>query len=59
EAIAYTRIAEAAGMTPGDMLFLSDVAAETDAAKAAGMQALLIDRTGAAADIASFEDIAL
>jgi len=59
EAIAYTRIAEAARMTPGDMLFLSDVAAETDAAKAAGMQALLIDRTGAAADIASFEDIAL
>ncbi|MBA4048422.1 MAG: acireductone synthase [Sphingomonas sp.] len=59
EAVAYARIAEAIGLPPGEILFLSDVAAETDAAKAAGMQALLIDRSGGAGDIASFEDIVL
>ncbi|WP_066650890.1 MULTISPECIES: acireductone synthase [Sphingomonas] len=57
EAVAYVRIAEAIGLPPGEILFLSDVAAETDAAKAAGMQALLIDRAGGAADIASFDEI--
>ncbi len=59
EAVAYTRIAEAIGLAPGEVLFLSDVAAETDAAKAAGMQALLIDREGGPADIASFDEIEL
>ena len=59
EAIAYTRIAEAIGLPPGEVLFLSDVAAETNAAKAAGMQALLIDRAGGPADIASFDEIEL
>ena len=59
EAVAYTRIAEAIGLTVGEILFLSDVAAETDAAKAAGMQALLIDRGGGAADIASFDEVEL
>ena len=59
EAVAYARIAEAIGLPPGDVLFLSDVAAETDAARAAGMQALLIDRGGGAADIASFDEINL
>ena len=57
EGVAYTRIAEAIGLPTGDVLFLSDVAAETDAAKAAGMQALLIDRGGGAADITSFDEI--
>ncbi|MBY0283366.1 MAG: acireductone synthase [Sphingomonas sp.] len=57
EAVAYTRIAEAIGLPVGEILFLSDVAAETDAAKAAGMRALLIDRAGGAADIASFDEI--
>lgn len=57
EAVAYARIADAIGLPPGDILFLSDVAAETDAAKAAGMQALLINRAGGPADIASFDDI--
>ncbi len=57
EAIAYTRIAEAIGLPVEDVLFLSDVAAETDAAKAAGMQALLIDREGGPADIHSFDEI--
>ena len=59
EAVAYTRIAEAIGLPPGEILFLSDVAAETDAAKLAGMQALLIDRGGGPADIASFDEINL
>ncbi|OYY63584.1 acireductone synthase [Sphingomonas sp. 28-62-11] len=59
EAVAYTRIAEAIRFAPGEVLFLSDVAAETDAAKAAGMQALLIDREGGPADIASFDEINL
>ena len=59
DAIAYTRIAAAIGLPVADILFLSDVAAETDAAKTAGMKALLIDRTGGPADIASFEDIGL
>ena len=57
EAVAYTRIAEAIGLPVGEILFLSDVAAETDAAKAAGMQALLIDRAGGAADVSSFDEI--
>lgn len=57
EGVAYARIAEAIGLAPADVLFLSDVAAETDAAKAAGMQALLIDRGGGAGDIASFDEI--
>ncbi len=59
EAMSYVLIADALGVTPADMLFLSDVAAETDAARAAGMRALLIDRVGGAGDIASFADIAL
>ncbi|MBA3878963.1 MAG: acireductone synthase [Sphingobium sp.] len=57
EPVAYARIAEAIGLPPGEILFLSDVAAETDAAKAAGMQALLIDRVGGTGDIASFDEI--
>lgn len=56
---AYAAIAAATGHAPADMLFLSDIAAETDAAKAAGMRALLIDRGGGAADIHSFDDITL
>lgn len=59
EAIAYARIAGAIELAPEAVLFLSDVAAETDAAKAAGMQALLIDRNGGPADIASFDEIKL
>lgn len=59
EAIAYTRIADAIGLLADEVLFLSDVAAETDAAKAAGMQALLIDRNGGPADISNFDEISL
>ncbi len=37
QAASYTAIADAAGLPPGDMLFLSDVVAELDAASSAGM----------------------
>lgn len=59
EPASYTAIAAATGFAPAEMLFLSDVAAETDAARAAGMRALLIDRGGGTADIASFDEINL
>ncbi len=59
EAGSYARIADALGERPQDILFLSDTAAETDAARAAGMRTLLIDREGGAGDIASFADIIL
>ncbi|AQS87879.1 2,3-diketo-5-methylthio-1-phosphopentane phosphatase [Neoasaia chiangmaiensis NBRC 101099] len=35
---SYTEIAERAGVLPGEILFLSDVGAELDAARAAGMR---------------------
>jgi enolase-phosphatase E1 len=59
EAMSYVLIADALGVPPADMLFLSDVTAETEAAKAAGMRALLIDREGGEGDIASFAGIVL
>ena len=59
EAQSYVLIADALGVSPRDMLFLSDIAAETDAAKAAGMRALMIDRDGGTGDIASFAEVAL
>jgi len=46
EAKSYARIAETLGLPPAAMLFVSDVQAEIDAAKKAGMQALLIARGG-------------
>lgn len=59
EAMSYVLIADALGISPADILFLSDIAAETDAAKAAGMQALLIDREKGQGDIASFAEVRL
>jgi enolase-phosphatase E1 len=59
EAMSYVLIADALGISPADILFLSDIAAETDAAKAAGMPAMLIDREHGHGDIASFAEIAL
>ena len=57
--MSYVLIADALGVAPMDVLFLSDIATETDAAGAAGMRALLIDREQGRGDIASFADIAL
>lgn len=49
---SYQRIAAALGFAPGEVLFLSDMQAEVDAARAAGMQACIIDR-----EVGSFESI--
>ncbi|WP_142849667.1 acireductone synthase [Telmatospirillum sp. J64-1] len=46
EAESYRRIAEAIGVAPSDILFLSDNEAELDAAAAAGCQAIGLDRDG-------------
>ena len=57
EAGSYAQIAAALNLAPADILFVSDVAAETDAAKAAGLQALLIDRDTGQGDVASFAEV--
>ncbi|MGN6817449.1 MAG: acireductone synthase [Sphingomonas sp.] len=57
EAASYTTIAKALKLDPADILFVSDVSAETDAAKAAGIRALLIDRDTGNGDIASLAEV--
>ena len=47
EDASYRRIAAALGRRPDEVLFLSDVTAELDAARAAGMATLLVVRPGA------------
>jgi len=54
---SYARIAGAIGLRPSELLFLSDMRAEIDAARAAGLQALLIDRAGGPADIHSLAEV--
>lgn len=44
---AYEAIAKAAGLPAGELLFLSDVREELDAARAAGMQTVWLVREGA------------
>jgi enolase-phosphatase E1 len=56
---SYGAIAAAMGFAPAEILFLSDIAAEIDAAKAAGLKALLIDRDTGTGEIASFAEIDL
>jgi len=46
EAAAYTAIAADIGLPAGDILFMSDIEAELDAARAAGMQTLWLVRDG-------------
>lgn len=46
EAASYTKIASAMSLPPGEILFVSDVVAELDAARAAGMQTRLSLRPG-------------
>lgn len=50
EAASYTRIADALGRAPAEVLFLSDVAAELDAARLAGMATALVARESPAPD---------
>ena len=57
EGDSYARIAAALNLDPADILFVSDVAAETDAAKSAGLRALLIDRDTGQGDVAGFAEI--
>ena len=67
EAQSYTRIAESCGAAPSAILFVSDVVAELDAAKSAGLQTVLSNRPGNAASapghshpsIHSFAEIAI
>ena len=56
-AASYAKIADAIGLSVGDILFLSDTPAEIAAAREAGMTALLIDRDGGAGDISSFDEV--
>ena len=44
EAASYARIAAALSAAPGDIVFLSDVVAELDAARDAGLRTVLLDR---------------
>ncbi|KLD79897.1 acireductone synthase [Xanthomonas hyacinthi] len=44
EAASYARIAEATGAAPAQIVFLSDVVAELDAAREAGLDTVLVDR---------------
>ena len=59
EADSYMKIAEAIGMAASEIVFLSDTSAEVSAARAAGMQTLLIDRENGAGEIASFDAVEL
>lgn len=57
QAASYAAIAAALKLDPADILFVSDVSAETDAAKAAGLNALLIDRDTGKGDVASLAEV--
>jgi len=46
EAASYRKIAETIGLLPRDVLFLSDIKEELDAARAAGMQTVWLVRDG-------------
>ncbi|MET3763090.1 acireductone synthase [Sphingomonas sp. UYEF23] len=57
EAASYAMIAAAIGVEASAVLFLSDTPEEVAAARAAGMDALLIDRASDGGDIASFDEV--
>ncbi|OAN60171.1 acireductone synthase [Sphingomonas sp. TDK1] len=59
EAESYTKISAAIGCRAEEILFVSDMVAEVEAARAAGLGALLIDRNGGPADIHSLAEIRL
>lgn len=56
EAPSYLTIAGRIGVEPQEVLFLSDVIQEVDAAGEAGMGALLVDRSGAALGVGVIAD---
>jgi enolase-phosphatase E1 len=45
DSASYTKIADALGRSPSEILFLSDAVKEVEAAKAAGMRSFLCDRS--------------
>ena len=57
EAGSYTQIAAALDLPPEDVLFVSDVQEEIDAARDAGMAALLIDRSGDSGEISTLAEV--
>jgi len=57
EAGSYTAIAAALGLVPGDLLFVSDMRPEVDAARAAGVQALLIDRDTGKGEVSNLAEV--
>ena len=65
EPAAYSAIAQAIGLPPQEILFLSDMVEELDAARAAGMQTVWLVREGelnpaaAHAQVRNFEGIAV
>jgi len=71
EAASYTHIAQALDVAPGGIVFLSDVVAELDAARDAGLGTILVDRpqdypqprigetAGGHARVVAFDDIQL
>jgi len=62
---SYERIAQAIGVEPGAIVFLSDIEAEVDAARAAGMDTVWVRRDGGFSESSihlqaeSFDDIAI
>lgn len=57
EAASYAKIAEALGLAPAEILFLTDIQAEADAAREAGVQALIVDREGQGGDVHSLAEV--
>jgi enolase-phosphatase E1 len=57
EAESYKKIAASIGLPASDVLFLSDVTAELDAANAAGLQTVLLDRDKACPANASYKTV--
>jgi enolase-phosphatase E1 len=58
DSASYSRIVARVGSAPRDIIFLSDNRAEIDAAAAAGLRTVLIDRDGGdASSVASFDHL--
>jgi enolase-phosphatase E1 len=57
EAGSYAKIAQALDLPPAEILFVTDVQAEADAARGAGMPALVIDREGQGGQVHSLAEV--
>lgn len=57
DADSYSKIADALNLAPSEILFVSDMAGEVDAAHEAGVQALLIDRERQGGDVHSLAEV--